>query len=145
MGLGGGTYILDDAETPWGGDGGGLSVRLGLGMEFLDLGRTMWGGVGNAPSVHQSGEGRLISHPEYFLESFGVIWGLVGLSWKYKGTDPTIGFATWIVPIRLQPAPRQLRFPPSTQCSRPSPPWVRTSRPCLIAHKRTDKEVVSMR
>jgi hypothetical protein len=33
----------------------------------------------------------------------------------------------------LQLAPRQLRFPPSTQCSRPSPPWVRTSRPCLIA------------
>ena len=45
----------------------------------------------------------------------------------------------------LQLAPRQLRFPPSTQCSRPSPPWVRTSRPCFIAHKRTDKEVVSMR
>ena len=55
-------YILDEVGTPWGGVGGGLSVRLGLGMEFLDLGRTMWGGVGNAPSVHQSGGGRLISH-----------------------------------------------------------------------------------
>ena len=45
----------------------------------------------------------------------------------------------------LQPAPRQLRFPPSTKCSRLSLPRARTSRPCFIAHKRTDKEVVSMR
>jgi hypothetical protein len=33
----------------------------------------------------------------------------------------------------LQPAPRQLRFPPSTKCSRLSLPRARTSRPCLIA------------
>ena len=50
-----GMYKLDDVDTLWGGDGGGLSVRLGVGMDLLELSKAVWGGVGNAPSVHQSG------------------------------------------------------------------------------------------